>query len=62
MKDLIKPRTIIALMMYSTFCYLAIKGQIESDAVLAIVSALATFYYSERSKKNDKNIDNSNNV
>ena len=54
MKDLIKPRTLIAFLLYGTFSYLAITGAIKPDAVIAVISVLMGFFYGERSK-NDKN-------
>lgn len=52
LKELLKPRTLISIMLYATFCYLAIMGKITADAILAIVSALMTFYYSSKIQKN----------
>ena len=54
--SLLKPRTLIAFMLYGTFCYLAISGEIAVDAVVAVVSALMTFYYT--GKKNGKQENN----
>ena len=54
--EIIKPRTVISFMLYGTFCYLAIVGKIEQDAVIAVVASLMTFYYAER--KHEKAIQN----
>ena len=51
--DLFKPRTVISIMLYGTFCYLSITGKIGQDAVVAVVAALMTFYYSERKSNGD---------
>ena len=42
-------------MLYGTFCWLAIKGKITEDAVIAVVSALMTFFYTQKKGNgNDK--------
>ena len=51
--EFLKARTIIAFILYSTFCYLAIKGKINEDAVIAVVSVLMGYYYGERKGKNN---------
>ncbi len=47
-RNMLKPSTIFAFMIYGTFCYLAIIGKIKPEAIIAIVSALMTFYYSKK--------------
>lgn len=62
MSSLFKPRTVISFMLYGTFCYLCIKGVISEDAIVAVISALMTFYYTQKiGEKNNvgKNISNS---
>ena len=56
-RNMWKPRTIIALMLYGTFCYLCIIETIKSEAIIAVVMALMTFYYTEKiqEKANGKN-------
>ena len=56
MKNLLKPRTIIAFMLYGTFCYLAIKGKVPEQAVIAVVSAMMGFYYGGKKKRLDNEL------
>jgi len=48
MADLLKPRTLISLLLYTTFCILSIQGKIPSEAVVAAISTLLTFYYTSK--------------
>jgi len=48
MNSLLKPRTLIAFLLYITFCYLAIKGKIETQAIVSVVSVLMGFYFGEK--------------
>lgn len=55
---MLKPRTIISFVLYGTFCYLSIKGDIKPDAVIAVISVLMGFYYGSKKLNggaNDKN-------
>ncbi len=51
MTELLKPRTIIALLLYSTFCYLAVVGKIKEEAVISVVSVLMGFYFGDKSAR-----------
>ena len=53
---LLTPRTIIAFLMYGTFAYLAITDKIKSEAVIAVVSVMMTFYFSEKIHKNNTEV------
>ena len=53
--ELFKPRTIIALLLYGTFCYLTIIRVIKPEAFIVVISALMTFYYSEKIFKSGEN-------
>ena len=48
LESFLKPRTQIAMMLYGTFCYLAVKGAISEEAVIAVVASLMTFYYATK--------------
>ena len=54
---MLRPRTGIAFLLYGTFCYLCITGEIEPDAIIAVVSSLMTFYYTERRGKYEAMVD-----
>ena len=47
----LKPRSIIAYMLYGTFCVMCIKGMIKPDAMVAAVGTLAGFYYGSKNGK-----------
>ncbi len=51
-RELLKPRTLIAFMLYGTFCYLAIKDVIGKEAVISAVTALMTFFYASKIGQN----------
>ena len=44
----LKPRTIIALMMYGVFSYCIINGITVPPLLAAIISSLTTFWFAER--------------
>ena len=54
--DLLKPRTIFAMMFYSTLCYLILRQFPVPDILNNIVSFLMGFYFGQKNKEsgNDK--------
>jgi hypothetical protein len=55
MKDLLKPRTLIAFLFYATFCYLILtKAQIPQE-LNSIVSILMGFYFGNKNKNGGQN-------
>lgn len=55
--ELIKPRTIFALMFYGAFIYMVIKGLPVPDALTGIVNILMGFYFGQRVRKGGENVD-----
>lgn len=53
-EELLKPRTLIAFMLYGTFCYLAVKKIIGKEAVISAVTALMTFFYASKIGQNGR--------
>ena len=51
-KKVLHARTQISLMLYSTFIFLAIKGRISEEAVIAVVATLMGHWFGEH--KNSK--------
>jgi chromate transport protein ChrA len=58
MKELYKSRTWIAFALYATFIALALKGKVDEQAVISVVSVLMGFFFGERSGKNGTKTDN----
>ena len=51
---LIKPRAIITLIMFITAAYLFILGKKIDPYLSAIISSLMTYYFAEKTIKNNK--------
>jgi hypothetical protein len=59
-QELLKPSSIYAFMIYGTFCYLALKGQIASNIVENAFLILLSFYFgrSTANKEKENGVDN----
>jgi len=55
LKELLKPRTQIAFLLYGTFAYLAIQGKIPEQAVIAVVSVMMGHFFGQKSSKKEVN-------
>ncbi len=49
--DLLKVKTIVTFMVATVFFILALKGQIEPDNVMIIVSMVVSFYFGTQHEK-----------
>jgi hypothetical protein len=49
--NLIKVKTFVTLAVIAVFVYLAITGQISSDNVMIIVTAVISFYFGTQAEK-----------
>ena len=54
-KEILKPRTLFALMFYGTFCYLILMDKHVPDALTNIITLLFGFYFGQRAKKGNGN-------
>ncbi len=50
MKDLLKPSSVYALIVYLTFMILALQGRIEGRFVCEVVLVVVSFYFGKKSK------------
>ena len=55
MKDLLKVKTIITLMSFTVFCYLAIIGKIEAKDFMIVLMAIVTYYFNKDQKEVKEN-------
>lgn len=49
--DLFKVKTIVTFLVAAVFTVLALRGQIESDNVMIIVSMVVSFYFGTQHEK-----------
>ena len=50
--NLIKVKTFVTLAVIAVFVYLSVTGQISSDNVMIIVTAVVSFYFGTQAEKN----------
>jgi len=53
--DLIKPRTLFALMFYSAFIYLIIQEKKIPQELVLVVGSILGFYFGRRKSKDEVN-------
>jgi len=51
-KELLKPSSIYALIIYGTFAYLALTGKIGADIVANVVLVVVAFYFGKKNSEN----------
>ena len=49
--NLLKVKTIVTLVVCTVFCVLALKGSINADNVMIIVSMVVSFYFGTQHEK-----------
>ena len=49
--NLIKVKTIVTLLVIAVFCVLALRGDIEPDNVMYIVTSVIAFYFGTQHEK-----------
>lgn len=49
--DLLKVKTIVTLVVIAVFAVLALKGKIQPDNVMIIISMVVSFYFGTQSEK-----------
>jgi type IV secretory pathway VirB2 component (pilin) len=49
--NLIKVKTLVTIAVIAVFCVLAIRGDISSDNVMIIVTAVVSFYFGTQHEK-----------
>ena len=52
MRELLKPSSIYALIVYLTFAYLAVRGRIEGRFVCEVVLIVVSFYFGKKAGEN----------
>jgi hypothetical protein len=51
-KDICSSTTIFALLIYGSFCYLAVRGKISTEVITNVVFTLLAFYYGTKKSGN----------
>lgn len=51
--NLLKVKTIVTIVVCAVFCVLALKGAINADNVMIIVSMVVSFYFGTQHEKKD---------
>ena len=54
--DLLKVKTIVTLVVIAVFAVLALKGNIQPDNVMIIISMVVSFYFGTQSEKKNNNV------
>jgi len=54
LENLLKPRSVIAFGIYGTFIVLALRGEIEKEVIISIVSVLMGHYFGAKGAQNGK--------
>lgn len=54
--DLLKVKTIVTLVVISVFAVLALKGNIQPDNVMIIISMVVSFYFGTQSEKKNTTV------
>lgn len=52
--NLVKVKTIVTMVVIAVFAVLALKGTIEPDSVMIIVTAVISFYFGTQVEKMEK--------
>ena len=52
--DLLKVKTIVTFMVVAVFSILALRGGIQADNVMIIVSMVVSFYFGTQHEKSEK--------
>ena len=50
--NLIKVKTVVTLVVIAVFAVLALKGRIQPDNVMIIISMVVSFYFGTQAEKN----------
>lgn len=54
--DLLKVKTIVTLVVIAVFAVLALKGDIQPDNVMIIISMVVSFYFGTQSEKKNNTV------
>ena len=54
--DLLKVKTIVTLVVIAVFAVLALKGDIQPDNVMIIISMVVSFYFGTQSEKKNTTV------
>ena len=52
--DLVKVKTLVTLAVMGVFCTLALRGDIQADNVMYVVTTVIAFYFGTQLEKNAK--------
>lgn len=58
--NLLKVKTMVTFAVIIVFCVLALRGNIEPDSVMYIVTTVIAFYFGTQHEKNGSGYDGSN--
>ena len=53
--NMIKVKTVVTLVVVAVFAVLALKGKIDTDNVMIVVSMVVSFYFGTQHEKDVKN-------
>ena len=56
--NLVKVKTIVTLVVVAVFAVLALKGSIEPDNVMIIISMVVSFYFGTQHEKRPRGMEN----
>ena len=54
--DLLKVKTIVTLVVIAVFAVLSLKGDIQPDNVMIIISMVVSFYFGTQSEKKNNTV------
>jgi len=49
--ELLKVKSIITILVFIVFCYLAVAGKIDAQQFMLVLSMVATYYFSKKETK-----------
>lgn len=51
LSKLVNVKSLVTLAIIAVFCYLAIRGRIQTENVMVVVTLILTFYFAKPDKK-----------
>ena len=52
--NMVKVKTLVTVAVVSVFSFLALKGRIDADSVMLIVSMVISFYFGTQNARNER--------
>ena len=54
LKNLLKVKSILSILFSVTTCYMALKGKINTETLMALTMAIITYYFTRKENNDDK--------